>query len=227
MILHVLKNKSNQHAPLCSFLIRWWILDGSYEFAVLLIFAFQLCVAPPLSFFLPFFFFVNCCFNSYLTVDVFCKQDNYVLCKVFEKKGLGPKNGAQYGAPFSEADWADDDDDNVAQSCAVPLAADGPCPTVLMQNEEQPLVTGLFGSGNGSLPIPEEGPSSSAVVPTSMVAVDETADDEMAHLLGLFADEDMLLSKANGLDQVPFVKYLSCYISYYYMLVTFLLYLSS
>ncbi|XP_055828679.1 NAC domain-containing protein 82-like isoform X2 [Solanum dulcamara] len=33
--------------------------------------------------------------------------DAYVLCKVFKKSGPGPKNGAQYGAPFKEEDWED------------------------------------------------------------------------------------------------------------------------
>ncbi|WOG91597.1 hypothetical protein DCAR_0310846 [Daucus carota subsp. sativus] len=36
-------------------------------------------------------------------------QDYYVLYKVFKKSGPGPKNGEQYGAPFKEEDWADDD----------------------------------------------------------------------------------------------------------------------
>ncbi|KAJ0770289.1 putative transcription factor NAM family [Helianthus annuus] len=35
-------------------------------------------------------------------------QDSYVLCKVFKKSGSGPKNGAQYGAPFNEEEWDDD-----------------------------------------------------------------------------------------------------------------------
>ncbi|KAJ9177808.1 hypothetical protein P3X46_012980 [Hevea brasiliensis] len=38
-------------------------------------------------------------------------QDAYVICSVFKKDGPGPKNGAQYGAPFKEEDWDDDDDD--------------------------------------------------------------------------------------------------------------------
>lgn len=33
-----------------------------------------------------------------------------MLCKVFHKSGPGPKNGAQYGAPFKEEDWDDDED---------------------------------------------------------------------------------------------------------------------
>ncbi|KAI3707182.1 hypothetical protein L6452_25474 [Arctium lappa] len=35
-------------------------------------------------------------------------QDMYVLCKIFQKSGAGPKNGAQYGAPFNEEEWDDD-----------------------------------------------------------------------------------------------------------------------
>ncbi|CAN4116390.1 unnamed protein product [Withania somnifera] len=36
-------------------------------------------------------------------------QDYYALYKVFKKSGAGPKNGEQYGAPFREEDWADDE----------------------------------------------------------------------------------------------------------------------
>ncbi|XVE83329.1 hypothetical protein DITRI_Ditri16bG0080200 [Diplodiscus trichospermus] len=37
-------------------------------------------------------------------------QDTYVLCVVFKKDGVGPRNGSQYGAPFKEEDWSDDED---------------------------------------------------------------------------------------------------------------------
>ncbi|KAK1393056.1 NAC domain-containing protein [Heracleum sosnowskyi] len=37
------------------------------------------------------------------------EHDCYLLYKVFMKSGPGPKNGEQYGAPFREEDWADDD----------------------------------------------------------------------------------------------------------------------
>ncbi|KAK6940084.1 NAC domain [Dillenia turbinata] len=36
-------------------------------------------------------------------------QDYYVLYKLFKKSGPGPKNGEQYGAPFREEDWADEE----------------------------------------------------------------------------------------------------------------------
>ncbi|KAL9317717.1 hypothetical protein ACSQ67_014234 [Phaseolus vulgaris] len=37
-------------------------------------------------------------------------KEYYALYKVFKKSGAGPKNGEQYGAPFSEQEWAADDD---------------------------------------------------------------------------------------------------------------------
>uniref|UniRef100_A0A6M2EVH4 NAC domain-containing protein n=1 Tax=Populus davidiana TaxID=266767 RepID=A0A6M2EVH4_9ROSI len=38
-------------------------------------------------------------------------QDEFVLCVIFKKDGPGPKNGAQYGAPFNEDEWDDGDDE--------------------------------------------------------------------------------------------------------------------
>lgn len=36
-------------------------------------------------------------------------QEYYALYKVYKKSGPGPKNGEQYGAPFKEEDWVDDE----------------------------------------------------------------------------------------------------------------------
>ncbi|KAK1409642.1 hypothetical protein QVD17_36171 [Tagetes erecta] len=36
-------------------------------------------------------------------------QDAFVLCRIFRKSGSGPKNGEQYGAPFVEEEWDDDE----------------------------------------------------------------------------------------------------------------------
>ncbi|EYU39671.1 hypothetical protein ABFS82_06G183400 [Erythranthe guttata] len=36
-------------------------------------------------------------------------QDAFVLCRVFQKSGSGPKNGEQYGAPFMEEEWEDEE----------------------------------------------------------------------------------------------------------------------
>ncbi|KAE8720581.1 NAC domain-containing protein 17 [Hibiscus syriacus] len=40
-------------------------------------------------------------------------QDSYKLYVLFKKDGVGPRNGAQYGAPFKEEDWDDDDEANL------------------------------------------------------------------------------------------------------------------
>ncbi|KAL0392305.1 UNVERIFIED_CONTAM: NAC domain-containing protein 17 [Sesamum radiatum] len=36
-------------------------------------------------------------------------KEYYALYKVYKKSGAGPKNGEQYGAPFREEEWADDE----------------------------------------------------------------------------------------------------------------------
>ncbi|XP_066350723.1 NAC domain-containing protein 13-like isoform X2 [Miscanthus floridulus] len=38
-------------------------------------------------------------------------QDSFVVCRIFQKAGPGPQNGAQYGAPFVEEEWEEDDAD--------------------------------------------------------------------------------------------------------------------
>uniref|UniRef100_A0A0A9CTU2 NAC domain-containing protein n=1 Tax=Arundo donax TaxID=35708 RepID=A0A0A9CTU2_ARUDO len=38
-------------------------------------------------------------------------QDSFVVCRIFQKAGPGPQNGAQYGAPFIEEEWEQDDED--------------------------------------------------------------------------------------------------------------------
>ncbi|CAN7105789.1 hypothetical protein HID58_018767 [Brassica napus] len=42
-----------------------------------------------------------------------CKnaKEYYALYKLYKKSGAGPKNGEEYGAPFQEEEWVDDDDD--------------------------------------------------------------------------------------------------------------------
>ncbi|KAI3917175.1 hypothetical protein MKX01_003624 [Papaver californicum] len=35
-------------------------------------------------------------------------KDAFVLCRIFQKSGTGPKNGEQYGAPFIEEEWDED-----------------------------------------------------------------------------------------------------------------------
>uniref|UniRef100_A0A1D1YHW8 NAC domain-containing protein 78 n=1 Tax=Anthurium amnicola TaxID=1678845 RepID=A0A1D1YHW8_9ARAE len=59
-------------------------------------------------------------------------QDSFVLCRIFKKSGRGPKIGEQYGAPFSEEDWEDDEVND--SSIFVPSTCDRPT------NVQHPLV---------------------------------------------------------------------------------------
>ncbi|XP_078427654.1 uncharacterized protein LOC144700123 [Wolffia australiana] len=34
-------------------------------------------------------------------------QDGFVVCRIFQKRGPGPQNGAQYGAPLEDVEWDD------------------------------------------------------------------------------------------------------------------------
>ncbi|KAD5508173.1 hypothetical protein E3N88_15876 [Mikania micrantha] len=71
-------------------------------------------------------------------------QDAYVLCRVFEKSGIGPKNGARYGKPFDEDEWVDD-----LASCSDSLAIFGApkskdckrkgSSSVMLSNNETPV----------------------------------------------------------------------------------------
>ncbi|KAG8383815.1 hypothetical protein BUALT_Bualt04G0053100 [Buddleja alternifolia] len=123
------------------------------------------------------------------------RQDTYVLCKVFQKNGPGPKNGAQYGAPFNEADWSDDDIDGAPNN----TTCDGPSPTaVILPGKPGSAVSSWFDPGSTSvLSLTEGGPLSSAGPSTNEALVDES-DNEIVRLLASFTDDASLLSGENG-----------------------------
>ncbi|RCV12305.1 hypothetical protein SETIT_2G258300v2 [Setaria italica] len=59
-------------------------------------------------------------------------RESYALYKLFQKSGAGPKNGEQYGAPFREEDWLDDDEEGVtadASANSVPI-----CPATVEEH---------------------------------------------------------------------------------------------
>ncbi|XP_071724479.1 NAC domain-containing protein 17-like [Rutidosis leptorrhynchoides] len=76
-------------------------------------------------------------------------KDYYALYKVYKKSGPGPKNGEQYGAPFKEEEWADEDTPNIniavnselyeRQLCVVPLDNVQPLAKALPVEILQPL----------------------------------------------------------------------------------------
>lgn len=84
-----------------------------------------------------------------------------MLCKIFQKSGLGPKNGAQYGAPFDEAEWDNDDDDVIdSQYPSVSFVSGGPSCAPLVSENESASAKGLFDpKGACELPLIGDGPT--------------------------------------------------------------------
>ncbi|ESQ40863.1 hypothetical protein EUTSA_v10013785mg [Eutrema salsugineum] len=68
-------------------------------------------------------------------------QDTYVLCVLFKKDGPGPRNGAQYGAPFKEEDWSDEEQHTDVPAINNPANLDVP-------NNETCLVVGSSHDAN-------------------------------------------------------------------------------
>lgn len=73
-----------------------------------------------------------------------------MLCRVFQKEGPGPRNGAQYGKPFNEEDWATDEENDSVQF--VPVAAvSTPVPVqpseshISVANDIHPSTSGCVG----------------------------------------------------------------------------------
>lgn len=56
---------------------------------------------------------------SYVLPPLFGAKDAFVLCRIFQKSGAGPKNGEKYGAPFVEEEWEDDELEIVPKEEAV------------------------------------------------------------------------------------------------------------
>ncbi|XP_077249808.1 NAC domain-containing protein 72-like isoform X2 [Tasmannia lanceolata] len=84
-------------------------------------------------------------------VDAGISQDAYVLCKIFQKSGPGPKNGEQHGAPFKEEEWEDD----MGDDSLIPFPLVGPRSPSLPPVDDQNIImtksTFETGEGSGSL----------------------------------------------------------------------------
>ncbi|XP_042412045.1 NAC domain-containing protein 53-like [Zingiber officinale] len=80
--------------------------------------------------------------------DAGYSQNSYVLCKVFQKSGSGPRIGEQYGAPFNEEDWEDSIDGHSfllpCVNCLSPESLDNQC-GLLDHISEQPAPFGEIG----------------------------------------------------------------------------------
>lgn len=85
-----------------------------------------------------------------------------MLCKVFKKSGPGPRNGAQYGAPFREEDWEDD-----FEICDEPIPPAIPSKLADPINQNCSSVTGMIEPGCSSCQ-PSAEPSPSVIPPARL-----------------------------------------------------------
>lgn len=55
--------------------------------------------------------------TEYMIQEMCVVDNSYVLCKVYEKSGPGPKNGAEYGAPYDKSEWDNKFDNQNTHNC--------------------------------------------------------------------------------------------------------------
>ena len=120
-------------------------------------------------------------------------QDAYLLCRVFQKGGLGPNNGAQYGAPFNEEEWSDDEEIG-----AESLPSDGAALS-LPDNGTNSVVTSTIVPGSTcSWSVSEPGPLS--VVPLADKVPSDVPDEDILSLLAMCTEDSLPIE--NGSNEV-------------------------
>jgi hypothetical protein len=108
--------------------------------------------------------------NSNAANEAGFQNDAYVVCKLFEKSGPGPKNGAQYGAPFNEEEWSEDDEVETPAVTELVHLLPGPA------NSSEPT---------SQLELFKAGPSITTLR-------NEADNDDIVALLDMFTDVDTL-----------------------------------
>ncbi|PSS30246.1 NAC domain-containing protein [Actinidia chinensis var. chinensis] len=117
--------------------------------------------------------------------DAGVPQDAYVLCKIFQKSGPGPKANAQYGAPFKEEDWDDD-----AEFCGQSLQSNSLPSPALPYDKENSVGTSAFIPGSmGCAPLSMPGPSN--ILPSmDVVPQPGPENDDYISLLDIDNDKE-------------------------------------
>ncbi|XP_044509172.1 NAC domain-containing protein 82-like isoform X2 [Mangifera indica] len=123
-------------------------------------------------------------------------QDSYVLCKVFQKEGLGPRNGAQYGAPFKAEHWDDDEDVD--------------CMELVSAGANSIPVSNLISPVPASLSCLSDAISSVSNVPLITSKNNGVASrvdtvlpvDDVETMLGIFREDSTSLPNENGQNEI-------------------------
>ncbi|PQP95553.1 NAC domain-containing protein 82-like [Prunus yedoensis var. nudiflora] len=136
-------------------------------------------------------------------------HDSYVICMIFQKDGWGPKNGAQYGAPFKEEDWTDDE----AEICSEAVPHENMSePNLVVQSNCKSSVT----TSGHSLKGIHIGPSESCIsdvlppsgnvlqlVSSNHVTMEKLhgSDDDILSMLNCFTEGSTSLMKVNDKNE--------------------------
>ncbi|WJX53705.1 hypothetical protein P8452_39672 [Trifolium repens] len=127
-------------------------------------------------------------------------QDSYVICKVFQKEGPGPRNGAQYGRPFNEEDWSDDE-------VGLPFAGSAALAPSLAVTTISSVLNdqNLHASGYGSISMPCQLTSTPSPYPTNscQTGLDLSPDAVYSCQTGLMSSPDAMRSCETGLIPSP------------------------
>ncbi|XP_048128396.1 NAC domain-containing protein 82-like [Rhodamnia argentea] len=124
-------------------------------------------------------------------------QDAFVICIIYQKDGPGPRNGAQYGAPYNEEEWDDDGEADCPSTSSFTQAF------ILPDKQKQTVDIGITGSeqycGRSTSKACPGGPSEIAPpvvnVPPPALPNDVTMEDLLSH--GIFGDEIPAVSSEN------------------------------
>ncbi|CAJ1937823.1 unnamed protein product [Sphenostylis stenocarpa] len=129
-------------------------------------------------------------------------QDSYVVCKVFQKEGLGPRNGAQYARPFNEEEWNDVEleipgTDSTAPVPILPMTTDPSVP-----KDNPPPATGCIGSPSPSC-LSRSMPSSTENPSDQNDKASNNDDEDFLWMFDVFEDVDKMSQKVgNGQENI-------------------------
>ncbi|XP_054804707.1 NAC domain-containing protein 82 [Prosopis cineraria] len=145
-------------------------------------------------------------------IDKGIPQDSYVLCKVFQKDGPGPRNGAQYGRPFNDEDW--DDDGEIDGLGSLPLVSVH-APITISNTPGSSIAT--YGHPPASVCIGSS-PESCLMypsVPSDQVIPNDgpqvPADDDIVAMLDCFTENDTVAVNENNNEVHSLFAMLDCF----------------
>ena len=138
-----------------------------------------------------------------------------MLCIVFQKDGPGPRNGAQYGAPFREEEWDDDDEDVNFVEVVSSAVLSTPVPNQVVPLAASSIVPEGQCVGSSESCLSDAIPSAYKVLPPVTVGNDVPmggdlfpGEDDMVSMLDIFVEDSTPVPTENGQDKVHIFLFL-------------------